>query len=804
MKPTKLLASAFSFCALAGASLHGQSVEVDPSLPLTDITSLASWNTDGEQEGWITNQLTPVIEGGLFKATAEGGDPNLSLNSLDPFIPTGQPSLVIVEFELQRSATDTSGIQVFWDDNIAGGFAGARSLTLSGNQVPTDGLPHVYRFNLNNVNTNLRGIRIDPSTTSGSELEFNYVSVRVNSGAATINPTVLINKFTSLGEWNTPSDFENWATNGQVGSQLVGSGFLSGTSTGNDPQVTLSGINLDTDNGENQILEMRLRRQSSETGRIDFFWSDASGGFGSPRRAVITDNTWPTDDEFHIFQIPLGPFITGDLIDLRFDPVANNPSSVTFDIDYVRIGIIDADNDNDGLANSVETNTGTFNGATNTGTDPNDPDSDDDTFSDGNEVAFGTDPNDPNDFPTPALVTYTNAPATYIVDVAISDNNPTIANGTPTGFSISPPLPVGLSIESMTGVISGTAVAVAESTVYTITAAFAGNVTSTYNITIEVINPGIASYPIDHAGYELNEAIAPNAPTTFGATPSSYSISPPLPVGLIFDGISGEISGTPTTVAPQTDYTITANYGGAYPDATYVLTIQVKAIATFIGSDSETLGNFVSLGEWNTDDDLEGWAVINANGVVAGGNLSNTSTTTDPQLVKSGSIDTSQGEVIEIRSRQTASSLIQIFWADTSGGFGGGRSFTIAPENVIADGEFHTYQIDMTGVFVGEVSMLRVDLGNANNHTVDVDYIRIGTPAPPAKPVVSAFSYDSTFGEINITWTSTQGATYRIEGSADLNNWIEVSNGLTGNDGSTSAIEVASEGVNFFRVVREN
>ncbi|MBM3847428.1 MAG: LamG domain-containing protein, partial [Verrucomicrobia bacterium] len=59
-----------------------------------------------------------------------------------------------------------------------------------------------------------------------------------------------------------------------------------------------------------------------------------------------------------------------------------------------------ADTDRDGLNDGVETNTGTFVSATNTGTDPNRPDSDGDRRSDGSEVADGTDPTDPKDPPT--------------------------------------------------------------------------------------------------------------------------------------------------------------------------------------------------------------------------------------------------------------------------------------------------------------------------------------------------------------------------------------------------------------------
>jgi len=52
------------------------------------------------------------------------------------------------------------------------------------------------------------------------------------------------------------------------------------------------------------------------------------------------------------------------------------------------------DLDSDGILDVFETNTGTYVSPTDTGTDPNDADSDDDGLDDGAEVALGTDPND--------------------------------------------------------------------------------------------------------------------------------------------------------------------------------------------------------------------------------------------------------------------------------------------------------------------------------------------------------------------------------------------------------------------------
>lgn len=60
---------------------------------------------------------------------------------------------------------------------------------------------------------------------------------------------------------------------------------------------------------------------------------------------------------------------------------------------------VSADTDQDLLLDSVETNTGSFVSPSNTGTDPNNPDTDGDGVLDGIEVSLGSDPNNAFDFP---------------------------------------------------------------------------------------------------------------------------------------------------------------------------------------------------------------------------------------------------------------------------------------------------------------------------------------------------------------------------------------------------------------------
>ena len=65
-----------------------------------------------------------------------------------------------------------------------------------------------------------------------------------------------------------------------------------------------------------------------------------------------------------------------------------------------------ADSDSDGLIDGVETNSGTLVDEEDTGTDPNNADTDGDSYTDGGEVAGGTDPHDPNSkgaIPSPFL-----------------------------------------------------------------------------------------------------------------------------------------------------------------------------------------------------------------------------------------------------------------------------------------------------------------------------------------------------------------------------------------------------------------
>jgi hypothetical protein len=87
----------------------------------------------------------------------------------------------------------------------------------------------------------------------------------------------------------------------------------------------------------------------------------------------------------------------------------------------------------------------------------------------------------------PSALSYSSNPATYTKDTAITANTPTSSGGAVTSYSVSPALPAGLTLNTSSGIISGTPTTLTAIANYTITATNTGGSTPT-SLSIAVVS----------------------------------------------------------------------------------------------------------------------------------------------------------------------------------------------------------------------------------------------------------------------------------------------------------------------------
>ena len=158
-------------------------------------------------------------------------------------------------------------------------------------------------------------------------------------------------------------------------------------------------------------------------------------------------------------------------------------------------------------------------------------------------------------------------PVIYEEEVSISPLNPTVT-GKVDLYTIDRALPTGLSLNPVTGIISGTPLQSIPYTEFWVTASNStGAARARVIITVLIARPriwyaepvlGAQINPV-YTGVDLFFTGKTNTdliPVTKGII-ASISIDKPLPAGLIFNPTNGVISGTPTILSPPSTYVVT-------------------------------------------------------------------------------------------------------------------------------------------------------------------------------------------------------------------------------------------------------
>ncbi len=189
--------------------------------------------------------------------------------------------------------------------------------------------------------------------------------------------------------------------------------------------------------------------------------------------------------------------------------------------------------------------------------------------------------------PPPTNLSYAPLQPFYYVNKPIIPLTPSVT-GAVSAWQIDPSLPPGLTFNTATGVISGTATAASPIRDYIATARNPGGAVSV-RLTFGVEIPPAFFYgscspqvALSTVQYTLGVAAQTLTPLIQGQCYGAYingvepwSITPALPAGLTINTTSGVISGTPTATSASTDYVITG--GGPGGQTSVHMTIGVSS-----------------------------------------------------------------------------------------------------------------------------------------------------------------------------------------------------------------------------------
>jgi len=324
---------------LITTNLIANSIEVDPAAPLDNYVSFGEWNTNGNLEGWLSYNLDNVAAyNGSITGTVSGADPQIQLNlAVGNRVKLDAGSIIEIrcKYDADASISNTVGVFYFYDYTL-GAFHSANYTDLQ-----IDGNYHVYRITLSSAIPATDRIRVDPLADGyeGKTVALDYIRMKLPQMIDPIDNSQKYFNYRVLAAWNTDDDYNNWVVVNMSPNQ-VSNGYLTATNNG-DGQIykqTINGlpsINLDNNN----IVEVRMKRQTNDVGDADIFFGTTNyPGVAGTRQSRLWRDAIPRDGKFHIYRYDLSVFTSwfGALETMRFDPTWDVDREIV--VDYIRVG----------------------------------------------------------------------------------------------------------------------------------------------------------------------------------------------------------------------------------------------------------------------------------------------------------------------------------------------------------------------------------------------------------------------------------------------------------------------------------
>ena len=174
----------------------------------------------------------------------------------------------------------------------------------------------------------------------------------------------------------------------------------------------------------------------------------------------------------------------------------------------------------------------------------------------------------------PSNLHYSENPIVAIVNTTAINDFLTYDGGFGISFSITPTLPAGVLFDTTSGTISGTPTLISPMTNYKIKVSNTGGSDSCiFTLTVNDNPPTFLNYSPDSVVVTINSMSLSESPIDSGGAVVTFSISPSLPHGVVFNTITGVISGIPDSLSPITTHTITATNSGGFITCTFTLTV---------------------------------------------------------------------------------------------------------------------------------------------------------------------------------------------------------------------------------------